>query len=230
MLWFTSWLHSSLFLLPICRRSVHFLIQIKQPVDANFFGLFLVSIFPSSWLTQLNKQCSTMKNVGFYVIPNYEIFSFLVAGLLSHNTVLRIINFVKACFQVLSFKNVQSPTRLLFRLIGAGVMTSWLKTVICIGCGNGSTHTVLFTFHPSKINQYKWLIEDHHMLGLWKRSKLCTLAVLSYLSLIKNDISISHWLTTITVFDSHAGLLLQTVMFHLSLMVNKSVLACQGLI
>ena len=117
MLWFTSWLHSSLFLLPICRRSVHFLIQIKQPVDANFFGLFLVSIFPSSWLTQLNKQCSMMKNVGSFVIPNYEIFSFLVAGLLSHNTVLRIINFVKACFQVLSFKNVQSPTRLLFRLI-----------------------------------------------------------------------------------------------------------------
>ena len=172
-----------------------------------------------------------MKNVGFYVIPNYEIFSFLVAGLLSHSTVLRIINFVKACFQVLSFKNVQSPTRLLFRLIGAGVMTSWLKTVICIGCGNGSTHTLLFTFHPSKINQYKWLIEDHHMLGLWKRSKLCTLAVLSYLSLIKNDISISHWLTTITVFDSHAGILLQTVMFHLSLMVNKSACqACQGLI
>ena len=58
-----------------------------------------------------------MKNVGFYVIPNYEIFSFLVAGLLSHNTVLRIIDFVKACFRVLSFKNVQSPTRLLFRLI-----------------------------------------------------------------------------------------------------------------
>ena len=112
MLWFASWLHSSLFLLPICRRSVHFLIQIKQPVDANFCGLFLVSIFPSSWLTQLNKQCSTMKNVGFYVIPNYWIFSFLVAGLLSHNTILRIINFVKACFQFLSFKNVQSPTRL----------------------------------------------------------------------------------------------------------------------
>ena len=155
MLWFASWLHSSLFLLPICRRSVHFLIQIKQPVDANFCGLFLVSIFPSSWLTQLNKQCSTMKNVGFYVIPNYWIFSFLVAGLLSHNTILRIINFVKACFQFLSFKNVQSPTRLPFRLIGEGVMTSWLKTVICIGCGNGSTHTVLFTFHPSKINQYK---------------------------------------------------------------------------
>ena len=36
-----------------------------------------------------------MKNVGFFVIPNYEISSFLVAGLLSHNTVLRIINFVK---------------------------------------------------------------------------------------------------------------------------------------
>ena len=110
------------------------------------------------------------------------------------------------------------------------IMTSWLKTVICIGCGNGSTHTVLFTFHPSKINQYKWLIGDHHMLGLWKWSKLCTLALLSHLSLIKNYISISHWLTTITVFDSHAGILLQTVMFHLSLMVNKSVLACQGLI
>ena len=39
-------------------------------------------------------------------------------------------------------------------------------------------------------------------------------------------ISISHWLKTITVFDTHAGILLQTVMFHLSLMVNKSVLAC----
>ena len=62
------------------------------------------------------------------------------------------------------------------------------------------------------------------MLGLWKRLQLCTLAVLSRLSLIKNDISISHW------FDSHSGILLQNVMFHLSLMVNKSVLACQGLI
>ena len=68
------------------------------------------------------------------------------------------------------------------------------------------------------------------MLGLWKWSKLCTLALLSHLSLIKNYISISHWLTTITVFDSHAGILLQTVTFHLSLMINKSVLACQGLI
>ena len=120
--------------------------------------------------------------------------------------------FVKAYFQALDlFQNVQSPARLPFRLIGEGVMTSWLKTVICIGCGNGSTHTILFTFHPSKINQYQWLIEDHHMLGLWKWSKLCTLTVLSHLSLIKNDISISHWLTTITVFDSYAGILLQTV-------------------
>ena len=69
MLWFTSWLHSSLFLLPICRRSVHCLIHIKQP-DANFCCLFLVSIFPSSWLTLWNKQCSTMETVGFYVITN----------------------------------------------------------------------------------------------------------------------------------------------------------------
>ena len=44
---------------------------IKQPVDSNFCGLFLVSIFPSSWLTLLNKQCSTTENVGFYVIPNW---------------------------------------------------------------------------------------------------------------------------------------------------------------
>ena len=60
MLWITSLLQSSLFLLPICIRSVHCLIHIKQPVDANFCGLFLVSIFPSSWLTLLNKKCSTM--------------------------------------------------------------------------------------------------------------------------------------------------------------------------
>ena len=71
MLWFTSWLHSSLFLLPIFRRSVHCLIHHKQPVDANFCCLFLMSMFLSSWLTLLIRQCSKMETVGFCVISNW---------------------------------------------------------------------------------------------------------------------------------------------------------------
>lgn len=70
MLWFTFWLHSSLFLLPICRRSVHCLMHIKQP-DANFCCLFLMSMFLSSWLTLLIRQCSKMETVGFCVISNW---------------------------------------------------------------------------------------------------------------------------------------------------------------
>ena len=70
MLWFTFWLHSSLFLLPICRRSVHCLMHIKQP-DANFCCLFLMSMFLSSWLTLLIRQCSKMETFGFCVISNW---------------------------------------------------------------------------------------------------------------------------------------------------------------
>ena len=87
------------------------------------------------------------------------------------------------------------PDQLPFRLIGAGVMTGWLKTVICIGCGNGSIYAHS-TDYFSPIKNKLVSVANWRPSYTWAVETVTAVHTSSPVSFVTHQklISISHWL------------------------------------